>query len=80
MAKRKQLLTTPISIRLSSDDKAKLDALGYSLPIPTLTVARVALRIGLEALERDPTLLLKQPVKKRGGRRRGQKSAPAKGE
>lgn len=57
-------LTEVISMRLSPEDKAKLDELAERMPIKRLTIARVAMRIGLEAIAKDPSVLLSVPEDK----------------
>lgn len=51
-------LSEVISMRLSAEDKARLDAIAKRLPIKRLTIARVAMRIGLDAIAKDPAVLL----------------------
>ena len=49
-----------------------MNALAERIEMATKTgLARTALRIGLEAIEADPTILLGKPQPKRGGRRAG---------
>ena len=60
-----------ILLRLTADDIERLDALVGSHGVTTRTaLARAALRIGLDSIEQDPSVLLGQPVAKRGGARR----------
>jgi hypothetical protein len=60
-------LTEMLGVRVSADDLARLDAIADLLPIGTRhAIARFALRIGLDAIERDPSILL-------GGRVKGRK-------
>lgn len=59
-----------IAIRLTSADLERLEALAEKIPIASRNaIARVALRIGLEALEKDPTLLFAGAKKPRARRR-----------
>jgi hypothetical protein len=52
-------LTDVISMRLSPDDRQLLDSVSALVPvIPRLTLARLALRIGLEAIRQDPARTL----------------------
>jgi hypothetical protein len=70
MAKQKEPakegLSEMLGVRVSADDLARLEALAERLPIGTRhAIARFALRIGLDAVERDPSVLLGTPVKAR---------------
>jgi hypothetical protein len=66
--KDKDGLSQMLGIRVSADDLARLDALAERFPIGTRhAIARFALRIGLDAIERDPALLL-------GGAMKGRKA------
>lgn len=63
-------LSRQIAIRLSDDDMTRLDALADSIPIASRNaIARAALRIGLAALEKDPSQLFATPKKARIRRR-----------
>ena len=54
-----QELTEVMSMRLSVDDRKLLETVSAMVPVlPTLTLARVALRIGLETIRRDPARAL----------------------
>lgn len=51
-------LDRQVAIRLSEEDMQRLDALAEIIPIASRNaIARAALRIGLAALEKDPTAL-----------------------
>jgi len=64
-------LSEMLGVRVSADDLARLDLLAERLPIGTRhAIARFALRIGLDAIERDPAILLGGAVKGRKGPRR----------
>jgi hypothetical protein len=55
-----------VGIRVTKSDRARLDALAERLPVITAhAIARFALLHGLEAIERDPAILLKGGVKAR---------------
>jgi len=57
-------LTDVISMRLSQEDRELLDRVASSVPaVPRLTLARIALRIGLDAIRQNPARALA------GGRR-----------
>jgi hypothetical protein len=43
-----------ISLRISRDDRAMLDRLAKRVPIKPLTIARIAMRLGLAELDRNP--------------------------
>lgn len=63
-----------IYLRVTEQDLRRLDDLAERYPIlKRSSLARAAMRMGLDAIERDPTVLLKQPVPKRGGVRRKRK-------
>lgn len=64
-------LTVMLGMRISTMDEKRLAAIVERLPIAIATkhgVARLAIRIGLEAIERDPMLLLGDVKPKRGER------------
>jgi predicted DNA-binding protein len=61
-------LSRQVAIRLSEEDMERLEGLVERIPIATRNaIARAALRIGLDALEKDPNQLLGE--KKRKARR-----------
>jgi hypothetical protein len=52
-------LTNIMSMRLSPEDGELLDAVAALVPVvPRLTLARIALRIGLEAIRQNPARAL----------------------
>jgi hypothetical protein len=52
-------LATVVSLRLTDDDRSRLDAVAARLPVvPRLTLARIALRMGLEVIAKNPSVLL----------------------
>jgi hypothetical protein len=58
-------LTDVISMRLSPDDRQLLDSVSALVPvIPRLTLARLALRIGLEAIRQNPARALTPPARR----------------
>jgi len=62
-------LTATISMRLSPGDKQLLKSVAATVPvIPPLTLARVAMRIGLEVIRQDPSRALGGPSLPRGGK------------
>lgn len=64
--KDKEGLSEMLGVRVSTEDLERIDALAQRLPIGTRhSIARFALRIGLDAIERDPSVLLGTPVKGR---------------
>jgi len=67
---RAHMLTDLISMRLSPDDSEALDAVSERIPIPRLTIARIALRIGLVELKENPARVLEGESKKRPRRKR----------
>lgn len=61
-----------LGVRVSPDDLARIDVLAERLPIGTRhAIARFALRIGLDAIERDPAILL-------GGALKATRKGPAR--
>ncbi len=59
-------------IRVTVEDLERLDALADRISIVTRTsLAREAMRIGLDAIEANPALLVERPSPKRGGKRKG---------
>lgn len=67
---RTRKLTDPISMRLSPDDNEELDAVCERIPMPRLTIARIALRLGLAELKENPARVLEGASKKRSRRKR----------
>jgi hypothetical protein len=64
--KDKDGLSEMLGVRVSADDLARIDALAERLPIGTRhAIARFALRTGLDAIERDPNILLGSVAKGR---------------
>jgi hypothetical protein len=47
-------LTKEITMRISAADKEHLETLAARMPIKVRTLARIALRVGLAEIERDP--------------------------
>lgn len=64
---RREDLSEMISIRLSKGDVAALAKLEKILPLKRITIARTALRLGIDALIEEPARLLgdHQPTKKK---------------
>lgn len=55
-------LTEVISMRLSPEDRQLLATVAALVPVvPRLTLARVALRLGLEAIRKNPAQALAPP-------------------
>jgi hypothetical protein len=64
--KDKDGLSEMLGVRVSPDDLVRIDALAERFPIGTRhAIARFALRLGLDAIERDPAVLLGGPAKGR---------------
>jgi hypothetical protein len=61
-----------LALRCTTTDVKRLDAVTATAPglLTRHAVARAAMRIGLDAIERDPRAMFSQPVPKRGGARR----------
>lgn len=61
-----------IYVRVTAEDVARLEALAEQIEMATKSgLARAALRIGLAAIEADPTILLGMAQPARGGKRPG---------
>ncbi len=59
-------LTDILSMRLSAEDSHLLDSVAQLVPvIPRLTLARLALRIGLETIRQNPARALAVPPGRR---------------
>jgi hypothetical protein len=66
-----------IYIRVTAEDTERLDGLAERIELATRSsLARAAMRIGLEAIEQDPAVLFGQPIPKRGGTRRRKAAQP----
>ncbi len=50
-------LSEAIYLRIAKSDRAALEALAARMPLKSAAIARVALRIGLQAIERDPAAI-----------------------
>jgi hypothetical protein len=62
-------LTEMLGIRVSKPELERLDALATRMPIVTRhALARAALALGLDAIEKDPTVLLGGPTPKKARR------------
>lgn len=64
-------LDRTLAIRVSEADMARLAQVAerFSHIATERALARVAMRLGLDAIAKDPTLLLAEPIPKRGGAR-----------
>lgn len=60
-----------LALRLTPTDVERLDAIVATSPglLTRHSLARAAMRVGLEAIARDPKVLFSQPIPKRGGAR-----------
>jgi hypothetical protein len=67
---RTRKLTDLISMRLSPDDSEELDAVCEHIPMPRLTIARIALRLGLAELRKNPARVLDGKSKRTARRKR----------
>ena len=55
-------------LRVTRQDLDRLAALSKRVPIASrAAIAREAMRIGLDAIEHDPAVLVTRPLPKRGG-------------
>lgn len=60
MATDDEELDEMISIRVSKRDMRAMDRLSDLLPIKRITIARIALRVGLDALAKDPLRMIRE--------------------
>ena len=68
-------LTEALYLRASATDIDRLDALVEQIQVGSRNaIARIAMRLGLELLEEDPSRILKQPMPKRGRKKGSRKS------
>lgn len=68
--KRAPMLDKQVAIRLARSDLQRLQELTTKIRVLSRNaVAREALRIGLDELERDPTRILQPSLKSRAARR-----------
>lgn len=75
MAKTKKATTETLSealyLRCAPGDMERLDGLVERIPIASRNaIAREAMRLGMAALEKDPSLLFAKPAPKRRGQRK----------
>jgi len=54
-------LTEAIYVRISKADRSTLEALAERLPLKQAAIARIALRIGLAEIDKDPAKLFAAP-------------------
>ncbi len=67
-----------IYLRITEDDARRLHTLAKQITVATRSsIARAAIRIGLDEIERDLTVLLGHPPPKRGGALRRKKAKKA---
>lgn len=57
---KKEDLSRAISLRISRKDQEALERLLGFLPLKKLTIARLALRIGLESLRKNPGQVIRK--------------------
>ena len=63
-------LTEALYLRASATDIERLDALVQQIQVGSRNaIARIAMRLGLEALEADPSRILLHPMPKSGRRK-----------
>lgn len=64
---KNETLSEALYLRIAPTDMKRLNALVEQIPIASRNaIAREAMRLGLELLEKKPTLLLDSPPPKRG--------------
>lgn len=61
-------LTEELTLRISKEDREALDALAARLPLKTRQIARIALRIGLAEIEKNPGAIFAAGKSPRGKR------------
>jgi len=67
-------LSEAISLRVTPDDRKALDALAARFPLKAMTIARIALRLGMAEIARNPAALFEAGSKEDdAGRKRGTK-------
>ena len=62
--------TKSICVRISEAERRAMDELAERLSLKAMTVARLAMRIGLKAIEEDPTCLLSAKATERGPKKK----------
>jgi hypothetical protein len=70
-----------LAVRITATDLERLDAIVATSPglLTRHSLARAAMRVGLDAIGKDPAVLFSHPIPKRGGARVRSAKAP-KGE
>jgi hypothetical protein len=61
-------LSEALYVRITKADKAALDSAAARLPLKSAAIARIAMRIGLAAIEKDPGAIFTVGKAKKGGR------------
>jgi hypothetical protein len=61
-------LSEALYVRVTKADKAAVDGLAARLPLKSASITRIALRIGLAAIEKDPSAIFTAGRAKKGGR------------
>ena len=62
-------LSEALYVRITKADKDALEGAAARLPLKSAAIARIAMRIGLAAIERDPSVIFAAGGKtKKGGR------------
>ncbi len=56
---KKEKLEAAYLVRVSAEDAAALEGLAARLPMSRAAIIRVGLRMGLSALARDPTIIIR---------------------
>lgn len=62
-------LTEELTMRISKADKDALDALAARMPLKVRTLARIALRLGLAEIEKDPGRIFAAGKSTKGSKR-----------
>ncbi len=57
--------TQPVTVELTKDDRETIDDLVDGSPFNEQALLRAALRIGIQVIKRDPTILMKYLGKKK---------------
>ena len=64
-----EVLDETLFVRITKDDRDLLDALASRLPLKASAIARIALRIGLAEIDKDPARIFAAGATKSKGKR-----------
>lgn len=63
-----EALDETLFVRITKDDRALLDSLASRLPLKASAIARIALRLGLAEIEKDPAKIFAAGTTKKAKR------------